>query len=175
MAAAVNHPNVSIQINGITDIPVVLASSQLHGNRMLLLNNTESVQLHIRPMKRSCVCHAKGHVHGLESTTKTLHRRRLPGVCMQVGTYPWMQVTHADPVDPSYPRWPTGHQPTIFQDRVYNHIQHGLISLLLWSLGGLSHSVQYVTRSQRTKKNEMKCAVLFATSIHAVQVISPTF
>lgn len=168
MSAANN--NVTIQILGITDTPVVLGGSQLHGNRMLLLNNTESVQLLIRPTKRTCTSvpffpqMKRARVHGIESTARTRRRHRHRGVCTRDAICPWTRGTRATSVGSCETTGttcerPGGSQPTVFQDRVYNHIQHGLISLLLWSLGGMSNTLQYTPglHHRTSKKKKILC------------------
>lgn len=45
-------PTAALQLLGLSENPIQLKSSQLHGNRTLLLSEPEGVQLLIRPAKR---------------------------------------------------------------------------------------------------------------------------
>ena len=44
--------DVMLQLHGLGDSPILLASSQLRGNRQTLINSPESMQLVIQPTKR---------------------------------------------------------------------------------------------------------------------------
>lgn len=100
-------PTSVIQMLGLGDGPIVLASNQLHGNRTLLLTNPETIRLDIRPIKRP-----------LAPTTG--------GSASLV----WRQHTGKQFPEPDVP------SPTLFQDCVYGTLQQALLAFLLWTCGG---------------------------------------
>lgn len=93
--------------------PVVLASNQLHGNRQLLLDTPAAVGLYIRPLRRPT------------STAVTVAWRLHNG----------KQFPDVAAVAPS--------SPTLLLGRVYPSLRHALVSLLLWSLGGMTGALSY--------------------------------
>ncbi len=105
-----------LQLVGLGDGPIILAPSQLHGNRTLLLTNPESVRIDIHPIKRP-----------LSSSMASTGAPNLV----------WRQHGGKQIPEHDMP------SPTIFQNRVFEKLQHALLAFLLWSRGGVSGNIQW--------------------------------
>ena len=102
------------QLLGLGGSPILLQPGQLHGDRERLMKHPDTMHLYIRPLRTP----KKG-----KSTPKTTRREG------------WHAFQGK--------RMPNDAQVTIFQDTVYDCLQHALFACLLWYAGGLSGKLKY--------------------------------
>lgn len=109
-----------------------LKSSQLHGDRDSLVNNSDCVELHIRTRKR------KGSQSSFnkpkKSSTKS-NGETSSGIVE--GDHRWRVCTGTHFPDPEQST------PTLYGDRVYTTIHHAVLACLLWFSGGISKHLKY--------------------------------
>lgn len=104
-----------IQLIGVGEgnVPVTLGSAQIHGDRRLLREHPETVQLYIRGTKKR----GGGGGGGRAASWRLFRGRQM-----------------VDPLLSS---------PTVFQGTVYSTLQHALLACLLWFTGGSSQFTFY--------------------------------
>lgn len=144
------NPDAHLQILGLLPdgASLRLTSQQLRGNRQLLLSTPDAVSLYIRPNKRPIA--GTGN-HPVTVAWRLHNGKQFPDVAAIAPSSPTLLLG----------RTPRGTLPCrngngrrrIPRQPVYPSLRHALVSLLLWSLGGMTGALVYHVPPGTPKKN----------------------